>query len=427
MTIATREEQIVRIQKASFQAELNEELETKLKQNVVQVVKTTLETALVEEVKAHLAGLEEAKPRRSGYFGRRLDTRFGRIEALSVPKLRQGNKERQWEILTRYQRSRGYLLDVACYLYVMGLSLRDLQEALYLLLGHVVSRHSINQVTVRVQDMMKQEQEAKIERTPPILLVDGVWVSIQYTLDEFKEDQAGHLRQVRHAQERVLLAGMAVWPDGSYEILHYQVAVDENEAEWNAFFEALIKRGLDPSKVELLVSDGTRGLLPVMRQLLPMAKQQRCITHKVRGMKRYLCYRDLALEDEAGRRLTEAEAKRYRFYQLSQDAYAIYDAPSLSAAQSALEAFKTKWDPVEPAAVHAFSWGVQSTFTFYAFRKELRSHIRTTNHLERFFREFRAKSDEIGAFPNETSCLTLFHLVMLRDHAKHDRFSLANN
>jgi transposase-like protein len=47
--------------------------------------------------------------------------------------------------------------------------------------------------------------------------------------------------------------------------------------------------------------------------------------------------------------------------------------------------------------------------------------------LERFFREFRAKSDEIGAFPNETSCLTIFHLVMLRDHAKHQRFDFAKN
>ena len=36
-------------------------------------------------------------------------------------------------------------------------------------------------------------------------------------------------------------------------------------------------------------------------------------------------------------------------------------------------------------------------------------------------REFRTKADEIGAFPNELSCLTLFHLIVVRDHAKHDR------
>jgi transposase-like protein len=44
-----------------------------------------------------------------------------------------------------------------------------------------------------------------------------------------------------------------------------------------------------------------------------------------------------------------------------------------------------------------------------------------TNRLERFLREFRTKSDEIGAFPNAVSCLVVFHLIVIRDDAKHDR------
>jgi hypothetical protein len=67
------------------------------------------------------------------------------------------------------------------------------------------------------------------------------------------------------------------------------------------------------------------------------------------------------------------------------------------------------------------------TFTFYQFDDSLHRHLRTTNHLERLFREFRTKSDEIGAFLNENSCLTLFWLVVERDHAKHDRRNYANN
>jgi transposase-like protein len=38
----------------------------------------------------------------------------------------------------------------------------------------------------------------------------------------------------------------------------------------------------------------------------------------------------------------------------------------------------------------------------------------TSNALERFFREFRNKADEIGAFPNQDSCLTLFFLILRR-------------
>ena len=53
--------------------------------------------------------------------------------------------------------------------------------------------------------------------------------------------------------------------------------------------------------------------------------------------------------------------------------------------------------------------------------------MRTSNLLERLFEEFRRKSDEIGAFPNEQSCLTLFFLVVQRDHAKHDHSMVAKN
>jgi putative transposase len=70
---------------------------------------------------------------------------------------------------------------------------------------------------------------------------------------------------------------------------------------------------------------------------------------------------------------------------------------------------------------------VQLTFSFYQFDSDLSHHIRTTNHLERLFREFRTKSDEIGAFPNGTICLTVFWLIVERDHAKHSCRSSANN
>ena len=422
MTIATREQEILRIQNASFQSELNQELEKKLQEKVIRVVQTVLEAALIEEVKMHIKELGNQSPRRSGYFRRSLNTRFGRIEALAVPKLRRGNKERKWRILTRYQRCRDYLLDTASYLYVMGLSIRDLQEALYLLLGHVLSRSSVNQVTTRIQAQMQQEQGEKIEKTPPVLIIDGVWVSIQYDLEQFKVDRAGHQRRVRQAEERVILAAMAVWPDGTYHILHYEVAAAEDEEHWRAFFDHLIERGLDSEAVQLIVSDGTRGLLPVMAQKLPRAKQQRCIAHKVRGMKRHLRYLDLPTEDKQGNSLTESDAKKLRWCQIAQDALSIYDASSYEEAQEQLKVFVQKWQPLEPKAVHAFQWGLKNTFTFYAFDKVLHVHIRTTNHLERFFREFRTKADEIGAFPNETSCLTLFYLVLIRDHARHDRF-----
>ena len=232
---------------------------------------------------------------------------------------------------------------------------------------------------------------------------------------------------MRQAQERVILTALAVWPEGHYPIFHYEVAEGENEACWLAFFDHLIARGLDPTAVRLVVSDGAKGLVTALEQRLPQAQQQRRITHKVRGMERYLSFQHLPAQDAQGQVLEPAQAKEARRAEIFQDAYAIYEAPTLEAAQFNLAAFIEQWRPLEPKAVHAFYWGIERTFTFYQFDARLHIRIRTTNLLERFFREFRAKADEIGAFPNATSCLTVFALVVERDHAKHNRLPVAKN
>jgi transposase-like protein len=120
MNIAEREQQILRVKASSFQPELDEALEQALRTAVLGAVKTTLEAALDEEVKAELTKLAAERPRRSGYFQRGLDTQYGHLSDLRVPKLRRRNREREWQILQRYQRGMGNLVNWLCCLYVMG-------------------------------------------------------------------------------------------------------------------------------------------------------------------------------------------------------------------------------------------------------------------------------------------------------------------
>lgn len=74
MTIKAREAEIVRVKEASFAPGLTAELQEQLRKDIVTTVQATLEEALVEEVDAHLAGLETEKPRRSGYYERTVGT-----------------------------------------------------------------------------------------------------------------------------------------------------------------------------------------------------------------------------------------------------------------------------------------------------------------------------------------------------------------
>lgn len=435
MGIAEIEVQIKRIGQHTFQTELGDALELRLRETVLSGIQATLEQALQEELAAELGfepyvrvptGRKPSPQQRSGFFTRQTDTTYGRIPHLRVPKLRAGNAERHWQILVRYQSALQSLLDRALYCYTLGLSLRDLQEMLYLFLGQVLSRSAVNRVTLAAQTPMELWREQPLAETPPIVIVDGVWVSIQYPTGETFTDRSGHQRhKVRH-QERVILAALGVWPDGRHYILHYEVATTESADTWKAFWQHLLARRLDPAVVRMVVSDGSNGLLESLKAALPHAELQRCTVHKVRGFERYLSYTDLPTDDAlTGQSMTPEVARQQRRHTMKSEALEIFAADTRTEAETRLAAFEAKWESLEAKAIHNFRWGIQRCFTFYQFEKSLHPLIRSSNLMERFFREFRNKSDEIGAFPNETSCLTVFHLVMVREHAKHDRVDFA--
>jgi putative transposase len=111
--------------------------------------------------------------------------------------------------------------------------------------------------------------------------------------------------------------------------------------------------------------------------------------------------------NEAGKIIKPEQARRQRRFEIQSDAYKISVSETEEAAQQELRMFIDKWEELEPKAVQVFQKDFE--LTFYQFNESLHRHIRTTNHLERLFREFRTKSDEIGAFPYETSCLTHTH------------------
>ena len=258
------------------------------------------------------------------------------------------------------------------------------------------------------------------------LIVDGVWVQILAPTGQTWRDRSGHERQEMRGQERVVLAVRGVWEDGHHELLRYEASEAESTDTWSAVLAALTQRGLDPAAVRMVVSDGTTGLPAALTQHLPAAQQQRCTVHKIRGLERQFCYRDLLMTDPTTQETLRFEqARRLRRQQLTTDAHALFEAPTRTEAEQRLASFRTTWGSLEGAVVRLLTKDIALNLTFHQFDVSLHALVRSTNLLERFFREFRTKADEIGAFPNEVSCLTVFHLIVVRDHAKHDRGKVA--
>jgi transposase-like protein len=65
-----------------------------------------------------------------------------------------------------------------------------------------------------------------------------------------------------------------------------------------------------------------------------------------------------------------------------------------------------------PEAIRSLIEDEEHLLTFYAFPQVMHRSIRSTNAIERFFRNVRQRTDQIDAFTTETSCLTIVWAVM---------------
>lgn len=148
------------------------------------------------------------------------------------------------------------------------------------------------------------------------------------------------------------------------------------------------------------MSDDSTGLPTAIATQLPHVKQQRCVVHKIRGLEQTFCYRDLTMTDLITlETCTHEPACRLRRQQLSTDAHAIFEAPSRAEAEVRLAQFRTTWGILVPEAVGLLTEDVNACLMFHQYDQSLHKLTCSTNLLERFFREFRTKADEIGAFP----------------------------
>ncbi len=73
-----------------------------------------------------------------------------------------------------------------------------------------------------------------------------------------------------------------------------------------------------------------------------------------------------------------------------------------------------RYEKLYPKAVASLARGLDEALTYTAFPSSHHRLIRTTNGLERTFREVKRRTRVVGVFPNEQSAATLATAVLLR-------------
>ena len=137
--------------------------------------------------------------------------------------------------------------------------------------------------------------------------------------------------------------------------------------------------------------DGLPGLEEAFEEAFPRAKIQRCVVHKLRNIAAKL---PRAIQKDC-----LAQCKR------------IFYAASQEDAQERFKIWKDNWRAIAPGAVECLEKDLASVLTFYLFPKDHWIRIRTTNIIERAFKEFRRRTRAMDSFPNEECCLRCIYAL----------------
>ena len=136
---------------------------------VQEVVQQVLE-AEMDEVLGAEKGERTASRQgyRSGYYGRTLVTRVGKLE-LRVPQDRQGRF--RTEVFERYQRSEKALVGALTEMYVQGVSTRKVKAITEELCGHEVSASTISRLNEKLDDELDRFAKRPLSEPYPYVVL----------------------------------------------------------------------------------------------------------------------------------------------------------------------------------------------------------------------------------------------------------------
>jgi putative transposase len=311
---------------------------------------------------------------RNGNYKRNLTTRFGSIEDLLVPRFREGALLHS--LFAPYQQRTEDVDKALGTLFLNGISTHKLKGIAEQLTGRPVSAQTVSTIVQKSDEDLAQYRTKAIEDKYEYLFLDGIY-------DKVREIGL---------ERKVLLCALGITKDGKKEILSFRLVDSESEANWTEFLIDLKNRGLKGNALRLITTDGNPGLRSTLKRLFPYKRHQRCIWHKMTNV--------------------QGRARKRNRRALMGECKTIFTATSRREAIHRFKTWKKHWEIEEPSAVKCLAKDLRECLTYFDLPKEHWKRIRTTNVLERSFREVRRRTRPMGGtFVNPASAERIHHNV----------------
>lgn len=339
------------------------------KEKVKLLIKELMESTMKEEMTQLLerdSYERKAVIYRHGYYSRSLATQFGLVTGIQVPRAK--DTRFRTKVFKRYHRFQDVVEDLVEGIFLAGVSTRRVGEALSKLIGTKVSHGTVSRITKRLDAKVAAFHKAPVLDEYQYLICDGISLKIRYGAKY-------------HSRRVLVVYGITVF--GQRRLIDFRQAQGESQGAWEALLNALYLRGLKGENLKLIAMDGSAGLKTAAELVYPHAKIQRCWAHKLRNVANY--------------------CKKTYEEDLIDQARRIYKARSRSQAIAEFKAWKKAWAGMAPDAVHCLEKDLEDLLNFLDCPKAHQIKIRTTNAIERAFREVRRRTRVFSCFSNLAS------------------------
>lgn len=315
---------------------------------------------------------------RNGFRDRELVTRIGKI-TLHVPRHR--NVPFKTMIFDNYTRSEGALISTMMEMVVQGVSTRKISEVTKILCGQEFSKSTVSQICKALDEIVCGFRDRPIEKYYPFLITDATYFKV---------------RSQHRVTSKAFMIAIGITEEGIKEVVGFGVYDNESHNTWSSFYESLKKRGMLSPK--MIVSDAHKGEKTAIGKVYPDSPWQRCQVHLRKNITEHIQKKYVA---GIGSELTE-----------------MFNAKTLEEARKIRDQIICDYEDVAPEAMEILDEGFDDAMTVMELPHQMRSVLRSTNHLERLNGMLKARSKIIKIFPNEESVNRLMGAVLIEIHDK---------
>ena len=332
-----------------------------------QSLKEVLEDRMQNGIDAYLSQVRERglADRRNGTYSRHLLTEVGDLE-LQIPRTRTTSAI---SVLKRFGRRVFPVERMILLTFLLGLSTRKVGQALLPILGEPISPSTVSEIAKQLDHAVEAYHQRKLSDTYEVLLLDGLVLKRKTGLG---------------TQKRTVLVALGIKPDHKKEVIDFRQVPSESQSACEGFLNSLYQRGLQGQHLKLIVVDGGTGLDAALALVYGHVPVQRCWAHKTRNVLNYV--------------------KRADQKTVKKDLQRISHAQTLRQAQQATQRFVRRWQTHYPKATRCLTQNLPELLAFLRIATSLpHSALRTTNAIERRFREVRRRTRPMGVFSDHTS------------------------